>query len=195
MCRDSSLDAVMVRLRRGDDAAAAQVFDRFAQRLIALARSRLPARIDPEDVTQSVYRSFFARQAAGQFDVHGWDDLWRLLAEITVRKCSNKIRHDYSGRRNVRREVAPAATADDSASAWEIISGEPTASHAAMLTETIEALMRGFDQHERDILTLSLQGYTALEISAELGRAERTVQRVRQRVRKRLERMRAEDVD
>ena len=42
-------------------------------------------KVDPEDVVQSAFRSFFTRQAAGQFDVASWDDLWGLLVVITVR--------------------------------------------------------------------------------------------------------------
>ena len=63
----------------------------------------------------------------------------------------------------------------------------------AMRAETVEALFRAIDDaDERSILELSLQGFTATEISERLGRAERSVRRLRERVRKRLERMQAE---
>jgi hypothetical protein len=41
MTRDDSFADRMLRLRQGDEAAAAGVFDRFAHRLIGLARLRL----------------------------------------------------------------------------------------------------------------------------------------------------------
>ena len=88
----SSFDGVMADLRAGDQAAAAAVFRRFATRLAGLAGAKLDARlrgkVDPDDVLQSVYRSFFGRHAAGQFDFDGWDGLWSLLTTITVRKCA-----------------------------------------------------------------------------------------------------------
>jgi RNA polymerase sigma-70 factor (ECF subfamily) len=60
---------LMARLRDGDPDAARAVFDRFARRLAALAAARLPAvlrsKLDPEDVVQSAFRTFFRRQAAG----------------------------------------------------------------------------------------------------------------------------------
>ena len=60
--------------------------------------------------------------------------------------------------------------------------------------ETVEALFRAVtDEDERAILELSLQGATATEISERLGRAERSVRRIRERVRKRLERMQFEE--
>ena len=149
---------------------------------------KLQRRLDADDVIQSVFRSFFDK--SDRYVHRRAGDLWRLLAEITVRKCKNQVRYLHADRRDVRREATPAF--DPSASAWDTISQEPTASHAAVLTETVERLMHGMEDHERDIVSLSLQGYTAQEIGAELGRAERTVQRVRERVKKRLQRMRAE---
>jgi RNA polymerase sigma-70 factor (ECF subfamily) len=68
---------------------------------------------------------------------------------------------------------------------------EPRPDEAAVLAETVEALFRATDDpDERAILELSLQGYTAAEISERLGRAERSVRRLRERLRARLERMR-----
>src|SRR5437016_14196174 len=94
---DDSFDDVMARLRAGDEAAAAAIFDRFARRLIALARARLDrlvsSKVDPEDVLQSAFRSFFLRHAEGRWDLIGWDGLWGLLARITVRKCGRRIEH------------------------------------------------------------------------------------------------------
>src|ERR1700679_4129725 len=55
---------LLARWRAGDQQAATEMFHRYANRLILLARSRLSPRlshrVDPEDVVQSAYRSFFA---------------------------------------------------------------------------------------------------------------------------------------
>jgi RNA polymerase sigma-70 factor (ECF subfamily) len=84
------------------------------------------------------------------------------------------------------------STAD--AAAEIAIDREPSPDEAAVLAETVEALFRQVDDaDERAILELSLQGFTAAEISESLGRAERSVRRLRERVRKRLERMRDDD--
>src|SRR5262249_10897697 len=58
---------------------------------------------------------------------------------------------------------------------------EPTPSEAAMLTETVERLMRCLDGRHRDILALRLQGHAPPEISSRLGCTERTVYRVLER--------------
>lgn len=190
---DSFTD-LAARLRAGDQAAASEVFRRFAGRLIGLARSELDARlrrkVDPEDIVQSVYRSFFTRYGAGQFDLSNWDSLWGLLAVITVRKCLSRTEYYLAQRRTVAGEAEMARHDPDAASGLsDAVDREPTPLEAAVLTETIEQMLRGLASDDRSIIELTLQGYTAPEISAQLGRAERTVRRVRAHVKKRLQRM------
>ena len=196
MEHDDSFTLLAARLRAGDQGAATEVFRRFAGRLIALARTELDARlrrkVDPEDVVQSVYRSFFTRYHAGQFDLATWDSLWRLLTVITVRKCLNRAEYYLAKCRNVAGEVDPAPGRRRRCGPSEAIDREPTPLEAAVLAETVEQIMRGFEGDDRAIIELSLQGYSAPEISARLGRAERTVRRVREHVKTRLRRMQAD---
>lgn len=73
---------------------------------MVLARGRLYPqilqRIDPEDVTQSVFRSFFQRQKAGQFTLRDWGALWGLLVTMTIRKCGRRADEFYAARRDKR---------------------------------------------------------------------------------------------
>lgn len=188
MDRQESFVLLMDRLRSGEDAAAAEVFRRFAHRLILLARAKLqPAlrsKVDPEDVAQSVFRSFFGRQREGDFDVSTWDSLWSLLAVITVRKCANKKKFFGRDRRAAHRESTPQADAADSILSAEVLSREPTPDQAAELTETLESLMRKLDERERQILTLVLQGLSVAEVGSTVGCAERTVRRAMTHIRK-----------
>jgi RNA polymerase sigma-70 factor (ECF subfamily) len=193
MAEDRSFDDLMARLRTGDDAAAALVFDRFAQRLLALARSRLDRllrpKVDAEDVLQSVYRSFFRRQAQGSYELADWDSLWGLLTVITLRKCGHRAKHFRAACRNVRREVdLPVGDTIE----LQLMGRDPTPSEAIRLAETLEQVMLELTERERTILALGLQGEDVAAIGAQVGRTERTVQRVLQRVRKRLEQMHAE---
>ena len=76
MGTSSSFTDVMARLRAGDEDAARQVFQRFVHRLVGLARVRLGRdlrrRVDPEDVVQSAYKSFFLRYEEGKVEVRDW---------------------------------------------------------------------------------------------------------------------------
>ncbi len=190
MAEDRSFREVMSQLRAGDEAAAGEVFQRFAQRLIALARTRLDSWIrqkeDPEDVVQSVYKSFFARYGGGQFQVVNWNDLWSLLTLITIRKCADRVDYARAQRRDASRHVSATNADGEQGVGWEAVDPEPTPVEALVLTETVDDLLRAFDQDDQPIIQLSLQGYTTLEISAELQRAERTVRRVREQAKKRL---------
>ena len=197
MSEDAAFAEVMGRLRAGDQAAAAEVFRRFANRLIGLARTHLDHRIrqkvDPEDVMQSALKSFFARHADGQFDLAGWDSLWSMLVVITLRKCGHKAEYFRTAMRDVSREQAPPTAAEDSASSWHAVAHDPTPVQAVMLAEAVEQVLQSLgDDRERQIVELSLQGFTPVETSAQVGRSERTVQRVLDRVRRRLQRMRDE---
>jgi RNA polymerase sigma-70 factor (ECF subfamily) len=188
MSADESFEDVMTRLRAGDQAAAA-VFAHFARRLIALARlhldGRLRPKVDPEDVLQSVFRSFFLRQGRGEFDLGGWDGLWALLSVITLRKCGRQGEHFHALCRDVGREATPPGP-EDSDAGWQGLAREPTPAEAAMLAETVELLLRDLKEREREIVSLALQGYTAVEISAQLNRPRRTVYNLLERIKKRL---------
>jgi RNA polymerase sigma-70 factor, ECF subfamily len=190
----SSFAAVMARLRVGEEEAAWTVFQRYARQLIALARRQFPRpllrRVDPEDVVQSVYRSFFDRYAKGDYELRDWGSLWSLLVVITLRKCANQLQYHRRACRAVGREVSPEVPADDSGPRWEAVDPEPTPQEAALLTETLTEVLGDLEPPERQIIELSLQGYTTREIKEQLGRAERTVRRVRERVREKLERLR-----
>lgn len=178
----SSFADVMGRLRAGDARAATQVFERFAQRLIGLARRRLNRRlrnkVDPEDVLQSAFRSFFGRQE--QFQFADWDSLWALLVVLTWRKCARQADLYGAARRAVEREVP-------SARELEAMDREPSPAEAAVLADTVAELLRRSAPRDRPILELSLQGYTGLEVSEQAGCTERTVRRVLARARDRLQ--------
>jgi RNA polymerase sigma-70 factor (ECF subfamily) len=196
MADDSSFADLMTRLRAGDEAAAAVVFHRFAQQLIRLARLHLDTQIrqkvDPEDVAQSVYKSFFLRHAEGQYQLANWPSLWGLLTVITLRKCARWQEHFRTQGRDVGAEVPCHPAGDSSGPGWEALAREPSPAEAALLAETVAQLLAGLEGRDREIVTLALQGYRAPEISDRLRRPERTVYRVLRRIEQRLQELRAE---
>jgi RNA polymerase sigma-70 factor (ECF subfamily) len=170
---------------------AALLFDRYARRLVALAAARLDgrlrAKVDAEDVVASVFRTFCRRLEAGQ--VRGQDEagLWKLLAQITVRKCYRQAHRLFAARRDVRREAAPAG-APCGADLPEAAAPDPTPDEAAALVDLVEQLRAGLgSERKRQVLDLTLQGYTVAEISDRVGFYERGVARARAEIRQRLE--------
>jgi RNA polymerase sigma-70 factor (ECF subfamily) len=132
-----------------------------------------------------VYKSFFRRYAEGEFALQSWDNFWGLLALLAVRKCGRWRERFQAKARDVAAEV----------SSGEFLAREPLPEEAAALAETVEQVLHGLEPRERDMVMLSLQGYTVAEVSEQVGRTRRTVQRLLQRVRKRLERLQAEAVE
>jgi RNA polymerase sigma-70 factor (ECF subfamily) len=193
----NSFAEFLVRLQSQDDAAAKELFVRFAHQLIALTKRHIGAglrhKVDAEDVVQSAYKSFFFRYGAGTLDVENWNSLWGLLTLITARKCAERAAYHRAQCRDAAREVS-LQRGEETASRTEPFGREPTPLEAAVLSETVEQLLAGLDEEERPILELSLQGHTTREISERLGRAERTVRLLREGVRHRLERMQRESL-
>ncbi len=197
MSANDSFTDVMARLRAGDQAAAREIFQRYVDKLLRLARSHFDAvlrrKVDPEDVVQSAYKSFFLRYGAGKLEIQDWDNLWGLLTMITLRKCFDRVEYHRAQIRDVQREANVPPDASGTGPWWEAVAREPTPEEAAVLAETVEQLLGDLDANERPIVQMSLQGYTATEISQQLGFAERSVRRLRERIRKRLQRMQLGD--
>ena len=192
MTEESSFDRLIERLRDGDEDAARQIFEQYARRLIGLARKHLDGavrrKVDPEDVVQSVFKSFFLRIGKGEYDLGKKDDLWSLLVVITLHKCGHTVRDLRSHRRDNRREAAFQLTADDSAASWQALAPGPTPLEAAVMAETVEQVVSSLKDRERQILELHLHGHESAEIAIQVQRTEWTVRDVLKRIRRRLER-------
>jgi len=196
MSKVDEFKGVLSRLREGKRDAAEEIFARYVRRLTALASRQFDSgirhRADPEGVVQSVYRSFFARDLRSNFPLEDWESLWKLLAVITVRKCSKKRRKYWKEPTVPVHAFGPAGSSDGGE--WIMaIDRAPTPAEAAALTETVSRLFRELDPADREMAECILQGYTAIEIGDRYHRSERTVRRLRDVLRSRLERMNAED--
>lgn len=186
---DVPVEDLLARLKAGDQDAGAEIVNRYMRRLIGLARKKLDGKvlrkIDPEDVVQSVFRSYFVRQMADEFKVADWDNLWSLLALITARKCANvRVRFARKGR-NVHLEMDPSG--DEDAPSWEALARDPTPDQAAVLTELVDGIMSRLPERDRQVVSLSLEGKDSAQIAETIGRAERTVRRTLDNFRHRLE--------
>lgn len=170
---------------------AADVCRGYEQRLIALARSRLSSRlaqrIDPEDVVQSAYRSFFAEVHEGRSDVRLGSDLWQLLATMTLHKLQRQVQRHFAQKRTVAREEHFGSEDTLLRIQAHLSAPGPSPLEAVSLVEEMEQLLNCLDSSERSILELRLQGYTLDEVADQRGCTERTVRRTLERIKGRLE--------
>src|SRR5262245_57336524 len=181
---------LMARWREGDEDAAGELFRRYAENLLALARSRLSAwlarHVDPEDVVQSAYKSFFTGARDGRFALRRSGDLWRLLVAITLHKLQRQAERLSAGKRAVARERRLGEEAGPFGVEAQVLAREPTPAEAAALADTLEQVLRGLGPLERRMVELRLEGHRLEEIGAEVSRSERTVRRLLEHVKQRL---------
>lgn len=182
-------------LKAGDADAARELWGRYFDRLVRLARARLGSarcgEVDEEDVALSALDSFCRRAAAGRFPrLDDRDDLWRLLVTITARKAldqaDRRARQKRGGGR-VRGESALGGAGPEAPGGGleEVVGREPTPEFAAQVADECRRLLAALgDETLRRVARLRMEGYTDREIAERLGCGLRTVGRKLELIRK-----------
>src|SRR5262245_43754448 len=82
--------SLLRRIQQGQSDASTELYLRYAKRLMEVAASQTSAdlakRVEPEDIVQSVFRTFFRRVTLGQYTVPEGEELWKLLLVIALNK-------------------------------------------------------------------------------------------------------------
>jgi RNA polymerase sigma factor (sigma-70 family) len=188
MSPTSSVTVWIANLKAGQASAAHQLWNRYADRLVDLARRKLGAApkavADEEDIAQSVFGSICRGAAAGRFDrLNNRDDLWWILLAVTRRKAVDHIRREASLKRGggrVRSEsgLNRAAFAEGPFALDQLIGCEPTAELLAILEEQHRRLLGMLrDDDLRKIAMLRIEGYTVAEVADMLGISVRSIER------------------
>lgn len=171
--------------RGGDEEAARQLFESYVDRLVALARrrisQRLAGRVDPEDVVQSVFRTFFHRVKEGQFHIADQDDLCKLLMRITVHKTLRKIAYHKAAKRDLGMEMGQGA--EPRQHLQNVLDRDPTPEEAVAFLDQLEHFLSQLKSEERQIVELRLQGCSNEEIEEKTGIYDRKIRRIIERVR------------
>ncbi len=161
------------------------IYARFSERLITLAAGRLRGvfrqKIDPEDLVQSAFKSFFRLHAGGTLEMEGWSDLWSLLVTITLRKFGYQVRQFLTAKRHVCQE-GPLDHGDGPA-ASVALSREPSPAEVVMLGDLVERFLSGLSDKGREIAELALAGHRIADIAPRVGLTERSVFRQLARIR------------
>jgi len=188
---DPSFDDLKQRLQSGDQQAGSEIFRRYGEQLIRLAAPRLTGllkqKVDPEDVVQSAFRSFFRAHGEKSFVLGDWNDLWSVLVTITLRKCRYQVRQFLTAKRDMRRESSPPE--EGSGVHWQAVASAPTPAEVAEFTDLLSRFLDGLDARARQIVELALDDHSPAEIAPRVGLTERSVYRQMERIRERLESM------
>jgi RNA polymerase sigma-70 factor (ECF subfamily) len=181
---DPDDDILLIRrLKQGDQDAATAIYLRYAERLLQLAKSQTPdllqSRIDPEEIVQSVFRTFFRRAADGQYVAPEGDELWKLFLVMALNKIRTRGAFHRAKKRDYRRTVQglepeDAANRDDTQEAYHV------------LRLSIEDFIEQYPDQHRDVVRLRIEGFEVNQIAEKLQRSKRTVERILQGFREQL---------
>lgn len=171
-------DASLLRLvRNGEQAAATDLYVRYSERLLRIAKkqtsAKLASRFDPEDVVQSVFRSFFRRVSEGGYDVPPGEELWRLLLVLSLNKVRALAKHHRAIKRSVDTTVNSAET-DELIAKCAVPDPQPR----KILELVIEDILGKMPEAQRQIVEQRIQGSSVVEIAANTNRSRRTVERI-----------------
>jgi RNA polymerase sigma-70 factor (ECF subfamily) len=175
---------LIAAFKAGSETAARQLFDRYCEKLMRLARRRIGqrmiARVDPEDVIQSAFRTFFIHVKNDDFTFDGVDDLFKLLVRLTVNKALRQIAHHRAAKRNPEREAVPAG--DDGDILANLAADEPSPEVEVAVVDELERFLSRLPEFDRRALEMKLRGCSTAEIAETLGSYDRKIRRVLERV-------------
>jgi RNA polymerase sigma factor (sigma-70 family) len=182
MSSEGSITCWLKLLPVSDPEAARQLWQRYFQRMVGLARQRLQgaprAPDSAEDVALSAFASFCKAAEARRFPrLDDRDSLWRLLMQLTARKAAH-LRRDQ-GRQKRGGARAAAGGPEEAVLLEQVLSRAPTPDDAAQVAEEFQRLLQLLDDEVlQDVAVFLMEGYTVKEIGARLNCSRRSVSRM-----------------
>jgi RNA polymerase sigma-70 factor (ECF subfamily) len=182
----------MERAKSGDAAAIRDFLCRFEPQVRMMVRARLPRKLrtqfDSIDFVQAVWQSFFTALQRDPRDFSNADHLRGFLAGVVRYKVLEQHRRlTRTEKYNLAREQRLYIHRGDQEVLRDVVSPDPSPSETAQAAECLEQLTAGRSLREVEILSLRRQGLTLLEIAERMGINERSVRRVIESVRSRME--------
>jgi RNA polymerase sigma factor (sigma-70 family) len=180
-------------LADGDDAAIEQIWQKYYDQLVRLARRKLMdanrRMADEEDIAISTFESFCRGAAAGRFpQLSDRQDLWKILVTITAAKAARQKRdagRQKRGSGKVRGESIFGGRDDEPGRGiGNVLGSQPTPEMAFLAVEECRRLLEMLpDDTLRQVAQMKLEGYTNEEIADQMQCAPRTVERRLQKIR------------
>lgn len=178
--------SLLNRCQRGRDDGPTLLYLRYAERLRALATrqmsTRLSKQVDPDEVVQSVFSTFFRGAAEGKYAVPEGEEIWKLLFVI----ARNKIRDLGNFHRAARRDMRRTSVGETYDQAIESESRQDE-SALTILRLVIDELIEVLPPGHRSIIEMRIDGHEVAEIVERTQRSKRTIERVLQEFRQRLD--------
>lgn len=176
--------SLLRRFRDGEEDAATRLYLRYAARLQALPSNQtsdqLASRFDPDDVVQSVFRTFFRRVSEGLYDVPPGEELWGLFLVLSLNKIRGLGRHHGAVKRDAKKTLGSDALAK--LEKHEV----HDETSLTILKMVVHELLDELPEKNRPVIELRVSGHGVDEIAAKTKRSKRTVERLLGDFRKKL---------
>jgi DNA-directed RNA polymerase specialized sigma24 family protein len=185
---DGSITRLIDGTRSGNDEAARRIWQRFSPRVASLARQKLPVWlrriVDGDDVANSAMCNVIMGLRAGRYtELRDRDELWALLALVTVQKARNEI-----AKASCQKRLAPGASMPLTE---EFVAPDLPPDLIVRAAEQIDSLIELLRCKEAILEPIALwkfEGYTNDEIAQRLGCSRSKVARKLELIRKTWER-------
>jgi RNA polymerase sigma-70 factor (ECF subfamily) len=169
------------RLRLGEDQAAAEFYERYVKRVFGLVHQQmadhLRAAMQSEDIVQSVFKSIFRGLATGDYNAPPSGSLWQLVAIVAVHKVRRNARLRMADKRDARRTQSI-----ESLENFDAACGASPEEFELAIREAID----GLKPLEQEIVMLRVQGFSVEDISNQLQRSRRGIERSLHAIREKL---------
>src|SRR5262249_44136142 len=176
------------RIQAGDEAAARELLRRFEAEVRLVVRRQLPrllrSRFDSLDFLQSVWGSFFRRMRTAPTEFEDSRHLVAFLARAAKNKVIDEYRRAASRKNDMHREEPLWG---DGPRPKDVMDPIDSPSEIAQAKEVFGRMRELVPEERRSILELKAEGLSSKEIGGRLGISERTVQRVLEELRRRMD--------
>jgi RNA polymerase sigma-70 factor (ECF subfamily) len=187
---DRNLAGLIEQAKVGNEAAVSDLLRHFETEVRMMVRVRLPRALrnqfDSMDFVQAVWQSVFtgpdrATRFANIENFRGY------LAGVARNKVYEEHRRRTTKKFDIGREEPLYIRRGNREVPREVAASDPTPSQEVQAEDRLAQLIEGRSPQEARVIELKLRGLTNEEIAEQTGRNEKTVRRVLDAVRRRME--------
>ncbi len=171
------------RIHANDQHAAAQIYHRYARRLMSLVTRQCSADLaryaGVEDIVQSVFWIFFRRISEGGYEIEAGGTAWKVLMIIAINRVRREATYCFAAKRDAHRTIG----GELGRLSIESRVRESQPREADLVREEI---LEQLPSRHRLVVSLRIDGWPVAEIADKTGWSTRTVSRALTEARVRL---------
>jgi RNA polymerase sigma factor (sigma-70 family) len=189
---DGDLAGLIERVKSGDEAAIRDLIQRFEGDVRTIVRVRLPqslrSQFDSMDFVQAVWQSVLTKEGQDLGRFTNARHFRGFLEGVARNKVFEEHRRRTRTRKySVQREEPLYVRRGDREMPREVVASDPSPSQDAQARDRFAQLVAGRSPEEAEVVDLRRRGLTYEEIAERTGLNERSVRRIIEAIRLRME--------